>query len=110
MVLGEGLKELSLERIRGSKSKHSQQDLRHREGSGRAKPDNESAWLKKHHPLPFRSCSSRKVVEHTLHAHWLGSESTGALFSGMPAAARSGQKVSPSSALPAQLQPRGECP
>lgn len=38
--------------------------------------------------LPLRSCSSRKVAEHTLHAHWLGSDSTGALFSGVPAASK----------------------
>ena len=46
-------------------------------------------------PLPFSSCSSRKVAEHTLHAHWLGSASTGVLFSGAPAASkdRVGEKV-----------------
>lgn len=39
-------------------------------------------------PLPFSSCSSRKVAEHTLHTHWLGSASTGVLFSGVPAASK----------------------
>ena len=39
-------------------------------------------------PVPFSSCSSRKVAEHTVHTHWLGSASTGVLFSGVPAASK----------------------
>lgn len=41
--------------------------------------------------LPFRSCSSRKAAEHTLHTHWLGSDSTGVLLSGVPAASKERQ-------------------